>query len=182
LAETKAPSLEQLLLTREVEEFLYFEAELLDTWRYHDWFELLTDDIRYWMPLARNYKFGEEEREYTKELEQVAWLDEGKVTLKLRVDQLMTGVHWAEEPLSRMSHIVTNVRVTDAIPSFADPSEVTVSCRFLVYRNHLQDEIDFFIGKRHDVLRKVDGTWKLAGRTILLDQNILMAKNITFLF
>ena len=36
-------------LIREVEQFLYREARLLDERRFHDWLQLLTDDIRYWM-------------------------------------------------------------------------------------------------------------------------------------
>ena len=36
-------------VAREVEQFLYREARLLDERRFHDWLELLTDDIRYWM-------------------------------------------------------------------------------------------------------------------------------------
>ena len=33
-------------LRREIEEFLYFEAELLDDRRLREWFDLLADDIR----------------------------------------------------------------------------------------------------------------------------------------
>ena len=33
-----------------------------------------------------------------------------------------------------------------------------------------------------DVLRKVEGQWKIARRQILLDQNVLLAKNLTVFF
>ena len=46
----------KLLLAREIAEFLYREAELLDERRYDAWLALLADDIRYWMPLRRNVK------------------------------------------------------------------------------------------------------------------------------
>jgi 3-phenylpropionate/cinnamic acid dioxygenase small subunit len=36
-----------LLSRSAVEEFLYHEAELLDTWRLPEWSELFTDDARY---------------------------------------------------------------------------------------------------------------------------------------
>jgi len=39
--------LERLLLIREVEEFLYAEATLLDTRRFTEWLALLTEDVRY---------------------------------------------------------------------------------------------------------------------------------------
>jgi 3-phenylpropionate/cinnamic acid dioxygenase small subunit len=57
-----------------------------------------------------------------------------------------------------------------------------VRCRFLVYRNRVETETDFLIGKREDTLRKVDGAWKIAERKITLDQNVLLAKNLTFFF
>jgi hypothetical protein len=36
-------------LIREVEQFLYREARLLDDRRFHEWITLFTDDVRYWM-------------------------------------------------------------------------------------------------------------------------------------
>ena len=48
----------RLLLTQEIAEFLYREADLLDERRYEDWLGLLAEDIRYWMPMRRNVKFG----------------------------------------------------------------------------------------------------------------------------
>jgi len=97
--------------------------------------------------------------------------------LTQRVQQILTGVHWAEEPLLRVCHMVSNVQVLQVALA-----EVTVTCRFLVYRNRLQDETDFFVGKREDVLRQVNGQWQMARRQILLDQNVLLAKNLTLFF
>jgi 3-phenylpropionate/cinnamic acid dioxygenase small subunit len=176
------PSIEKLLLQNELETFLYAEADLLDNRRYEDWLDLLSDDIRYWMPLRRNYRFGEESRENSRELEELAWFDENKTTLMLRVKQIMTGIHWAEEPPSRISHCVTNVRIVEANPSLEDPLEVKLNSRFLVYRNRLQDETDILVGKREDVLRKEGGQWKIARRNIFLDQNVLLSKSLTFFF
>ena len=79
--------------------------------------------------------------------------------------------------MSRVCHIVSNVQIVKSTSS-----EVTVKSRMLVYRNRLQDETDFFIGKREDVLHKVNGQWKIARRKIILDQNVLLAKNITIFF
>src|SRR5919108_2458357 len=106
-----------MLLKQELEAFLYHEAELLDERRYEAWLELLTDDVRYWMPLRRNVKFGELEREFTREGRDINWFDEGKDTLTRRVRQILTGVHWAEEPPSRICHMVSNVEVLQATPA-----------------------------------------------------------------
>jgi len=172
----------QLLLQRQIEAFLYHEAELLDERRYEDWLALLADDVRYWMPMRRNVKFGELEREFTREGQDINWFDEGKDTLTRRVQQILTGVHWAEEPLSRLCHMVSNVQLLHVTPSVAEPAEVTVKCRFLVYRNRVETETDLLVGKRQDVLRRVNGAWQITQRKIILDQNVLMAKNLTFFF
>jgi len=172
----------QLLLERDVANFLYHEAEVLDERRYEEWLDLLADDVRYWMPLRRNVKLGELEREFTREGQDVNWFDEGKDTLTRRVQQILTGVHWAEEPLSRLCHMVSNVQLLGAEPSVLEPARVTVKSRFLIYRNRVETETDILVGKREDTLRRVDGGWKISRRKIVLDQNVLMTKNLTFFF
>jgi 3-phenylpropionate/cinnamic acid dioxygenase small subunit len=172
----------RLLLLQEIADFLYREAELLDERRYGAWLDLLADDIRYWMPMRRNIKFGEDEREFTRERTDIAWFDEGKDTLTRRVRQIETGIHWAEEPQSRISHLVSNVQLVEATPSLDDPDEVTVRCRFLIYRNRVQTETDFLVGKREDRLRRADDGWLIARRKIVLDQNVLLSKNLTVFF
>jgi 3-phenylpropionate/cinnamic acid dioxygenase small subunit len=171
-----------MLLKQQIEEFLYHEAELLDERRYEDWLALLADDVRYWMPMRRNVKFGELEREFTREGLDINWFDEGKETLTRRVQQILTGVHWAEEPLSRICHLVSNLQLLHVRPSVAEPAEVTVKCRFLIYRNRVETETDLPVGKREDVLRWGNGQWKIGQRKIVLDQNVLLAKNLTFFF
>jgi 3-phenylpropionate/cinnamic acid dioxygenase small subunit len=172
----------RLLLTQEVTEFLYREAELLDERRYDEWLALLADDLRYWMPMRRNVKYGEEQREFTREGQDIAWFDEGKDTLTRRVKQIQTGIHWAEEPVSRISHLVTNVQIVEATPSVAEAREVTTRCRFLIYRNRVETETDILVGKREDVLRRESEGWRIARRKIILDQNVLLSKNLTFFF
>jgi len=172
----------RLLLQQEIEEFLYREADLLDERRYEEWLALVAEDVRYWMPMRRNVKVGEAEREFTRAGQDINWFDEGKETLTRRVKQILTGMHWAEEPVSRISHMVSNVRLLEVNPSIAEPAEVAVRCRFLVYRNRVETETDILVGKREDVLRRADGQWQIARRKIVLDQNVLLTKNLTFFF
>src|SRR5919108_4120836 len=175
----QSEAIAQLLLKQQMEDFLYHEAELLDERRYEDWLELLADDVRYWMPMRRNVKFGELEREFTQEGRDINWFDEGKGTLTRRVQQILTGVHWAEEPLSRICHVVSNIQLLSVSPSVLEPAEVAVKCRFLIYRNRVETETDLLVGKREDVLRRANVQWKIAQRKIILDQNVLLAKNLT---
>ena len=171
-------ALERLLLEREVEQFLYMEAELLDDRRYNDWLELIADDIHYHVPIRRNVKFGEWHRENSDPESEISWMDEGKRTLAGRVRQLNTGIHWCEEPFSRVRHIVSNVQVVGT-----QGDEAHVRSRFFVWQNRLRDEVNVFVGKREDILRRDPDTgWKIRKRTIILDQNVLLAKVFTTFF
>ena len=167
----------RLLLKAEIEEFLYHEVDLLDERRYDEWLDLFADDARYWMPMRRNVSHDDLDREFTRAGLDVNWFDEGKDTLTRRVRQIQTGIHWAEEPPSRICHMISNVQLLDV-----SPAEVTVKCRFLIYRNRVETETDFLVGKREDRLRRVDGGFKIAHRKIVLDQSVLLAKNLTFFF
>jgi 3-phenylpropionate/cinnamic acid dioxygenase small subunit len=57
--------------------------------------------------------------------------------------------------------------------------EVRLSSRFLVYRNRVSDETDFLVGRRKDTLRKVGESWQIVQRELLLDQTVLLAKNLS---
>ena len=169
-------------LRSDIENFFYTEAELLDERRFTEWLDLLADDLTYFMPIQRNVKFGEEAHRQTRAGVDISWVDEDKWTLSKRVEQLMTGLHWAEEPASRVSHLVTNVQIKDVQPSLEAPERVVAASRFLIYQNRVDHETALFAGKRLDSLRRVDGEWKLARREITLDQSVLLAKNLTVFF
>jgi 3-phenylpropionate/cinnamic acid dioxygenase small subunit len=98
------------------------------------------------------------------------------------VKQIRTGVHWAEQPPSRICHMVSNIQILGADGAGPSPSEISVKSRFLLYRNRVETETDFLLGKREDLLRRVDGGFKIARRKIVLDQSVLLAKNLTFFF
>ena len=174
---TRQDVVEKLLLQAEIADFLNREADLLDERRYSEWLGLLTEDYGYSVPLRANVAYDDlAELEQTQEGNDICWFDETKETVALRVAQLMTGLHWAEEPVSRVSHLVTNVRIEGM-----DGAEVDVSCRFLVYRNRVADETDLLVGRRKDRLRRVAGDWQLCRRRLLLDQSVLLAKNLSII-
>jgi len=77
---------------------------------------------------------------------------------------------------------VTSIRLIAARPSFATASDVEIGSRFIVYQNRVETETYLFAGRRNDLLRRNNGTWLLARREILLDQNVLLAKNLTVFF
>jgi len=78
--------------------------------------------------------------------------------------------------------MVSGVQLLEVTPDYEQPQEVVVKCRFLVYRNRQETETDLFVGKREDRLRRTDDGWRIAERKIFLDQNVLLAKNLTVFF
>jgi 3-phenylpropionate/cinnamic acid dioxygenase small subunit len=170
-----------LSLVREIEDFLYLEADVLDNREWERWLEFFTADVRYWMPIRKNLSFKERDRDFTDDSE-LAWFDNDKTLMEKRVKQILTGVHYAEDPLSRISHLVTNVRLPEPVDRVEDGQTVDVHARVLVYRNRLETEVDLLVARRQDTLRRVNGTFRIARRKVLLEQNVLMAKNLTFFF
>jgi 3-phenylpropionate/cinnamic acid dioxygenase small subunit len=173
---------------REVEQFLYREARLLDERRFREWLELFTDDVRYWMG-ARSNRYPRTskaiailspnryvEDDHTRD-DELSIFDESKETLSGRVARLETGMAWAEDPPSRTRHLITNIEVAgDA------GAELTVHSNFIVYRSRAETEQDFYVGARQDLLRRVDGALRIARRKLTLDQNVLSAKNVSIFF
>jgi 3-phenylpropionate/cinnamic acid dioxygenase small subunit len=170
--------LARMALREEVEQFLYREARLLDERRLTEWLDLLADDIFYYMPIVRNIKFGDWDLEYSDPESEISYFDETKDILEGRVRQINTGVHWAEEPVSRFVHIITNVEITKD-----EGDEVEVATKFFVYQNRLADEVNHFVGRRYDLLRRdPDTVFKVVKRKILLAQNVLLPKVINTFF
>lgn len=170
-------------LRRQAEEFLYDEAELLDERRFRDWLDTLAEDLVYFMPMMYNVKFGEHAHgEKTRIEKDMSWFNEDKWTLTKRVEQILTGVHWAEEPLSRLCRAISNVQVTSVSANAAGDQEIGVRSRFVTYQNRCEYEEYYFVGRRNDILRRTGSGWKLARREITLGQTVLLAKNLSVFF
>ena len=162
-------------LRQKIEDFLYLEAELLDERRLREWLELFTDDLRYWMPIRHN-PFGKSE-DLDEELsnpEDGYYFNDTKKSLEMRIERLYSKIAWAEMPPSRTRRLISNIRVKKD-----DGSELEVHSNFLVYRTRMEKDQDIFVGTRRDVLRRVNEQLKIVRRTIILDQAVLAAKNIS---
>ena len=162
-------------LRRQIEDFYYLEAELLDDRKLREWLELFTDDIRYWMPLRHNpaQRPGDLSEELSRPGE-AYYFDDDKKSLAIRVERVYAKNAWAELPPSRTRHFVSNVRI-----KHDHGTEIEVHANFLVYRTRMESDQDLFVGMRKDVLRRVSGGFMIARRTIILDQAVLAAKNIS---
>ena len=157
----------------ELMQFYIREAWLLDERKFQEWLGLFTEDVLYFMPRRKNVPRRESHREVTP-LGDLALIEDDKRYLEMRVARLETGMAWAEDPPSRTRHLVGNL-----VAEPLDSGDVQAKTAFLVYRSHLETDQQLLAGSREDVLRRVDGAWKVAKRTIVLDANVLLDKNLS---
>jgi 3-phenylpropionate/cinnamic acid dioxygenase small subunit len=78
--------------------------------------------------------------------------------------------------------MVSNVQILTTRENENSQLEAEVRSRFLVYQNRVEYETYTFVGKRTDTLRLTEEGWRIARREIILDQNVLLAKNLTAFF
>jgi 3-phenylpropionate/cinnamic acid dioxygenase small subunit len=167
---------EQVLLQHEVEQFLYAEAALLDARQYREWLCLLADDIHYWMPIRRTVTISDLDREFTRQGD-MAYFDDDRALLEMRVKKLEAGSAWSEDPPSRSRHFVSNVRILKV-----SGDEITVEACFHLHRSRLNSDTDNWIGRRLDVLRRTEGGFLLARRHLFLDQTVIQSANMSTIF
>ncbi|PTQ50857.1 MAG: aromatic-ring-hydroxylating dioxygenase, beta subunit [Hydrogenibacillus schlegelii] len=163
-------------LQREIEAFLYLEAELLDDQRFQEWLALLTDDVQYVMPV----RITREKAQGKGIIKNMSHFVETKYTLRKRIERLDSEYAWAEDPPSRTRHFVSNIRIA---PDRPDAGEVSVKSNVLVYRSRGDDPTyDILSAERHDVLRRTPEGWRLASRTIYLDHSVVTTRNLAIFF
>jgi len=165
-----------MALQYQVEKFYYDEAALLDAHNYEEWVKLFSDDTHYFMPIRRTRLRRELSKEFTQPGE-MAYFDDDKAILTARWKKVAGGTAWAEDPPSRTRHLVTNVRVVED-----RGDELSIESNFHVYRTRLKSEVDSWVGSRQDVLRRDSGSFLIAKRLILLEQSILLSRNLSTMF
>ena len=89
--------IERLVLVREVEEFLFLEARLLDERRFDDWMALFTDDAVYWVPARPNQQSP---------FEELSIYYEDRALMDVRIRRLQHADTLAQIPPSRTRHVV----------------------------------------------------------------------------
>lgn len=150
---------------REVEQFLYREAKMLDEFRYEEWLDLFTDDAKYWMPITESREVGQERSPVAGEW---ALFEEDKRFLVKRHERLSGGLAHAEQPRSRTRRMISNVIVTEF-----DDGAVGVESNLLVFQSRRGASEQFFVGCRQDRLIRVDDGFRITERAIHLDHRVL---------
>lgn len=152
-------------------QWLVDEAYLLDAQAYTEWLDILAEDIHYLMPvrvttaLSAGYDTSPG----------MAHFDEDKYSLSRRVARFLTEHAWTEDPPSRLRHHLSNVR------TFAteDPDHLVVESATLIFRSRGDvREGAFLSAGREDLLRREGEQWRLARRTILVDESVIRMQNL----
>lgn len=146
---------------RDIEEFLYREAYLLDERRFDEWLDLFTDDVEYVVPLREHVQGAAHPAGHP-------IVKDDKRMLAARIRKDATGVSHVEIPASMTCHLISNVFVEEN-----SNGALSVFSSFIVRQaRKLRDEA-WWVGRRQDQFRKVDGHWKIARREVLLDATVL---------
>jgi 3-phenylpropionate/cinnamic acid dioxygenase small subunit len=150
-------------------QFLVEEAALLDAADYPGWLDLITEDIRYVMPVrvttARGAGFSSQPG--------MGHFDEDLYALRKRVQRLATDHAWTEDPPSRTRHFVTNVR------TFRHDDGLKVESALLLFRSRGDTrDADLLSAGRTDLLRETATGLKLARREITADEAVIRTQNL----
>jgi 3-phenylpropionate/cinnamic acid dioxygenase small subunit len=154
----------------EVVEFLFAEAELLDERHHREWLRMLSEDIRYVVPVRVTGAHT-----LDNSLSNMAHFDEDSYSLRKRVERFETEFAWAEDPPSRTRRYITNIRCW----ADAEGAEIVARSNLLLFRSRgdLRDH-DLLSGVRNDELRREDGELRLLRREVLLDEAVLRTQNL----
>jgi 3-phenylpropionate/cinnamic acid dioxygenase small subunit len=127
-------------LQRRVEQFLFYQAELLDTKCWQGYIDLFADEGVYWMP-ARP--------------EQTEWLDsasifaEDKQLMSVRMGRITHPNAWSQAPLWETNHVLGNVVIEELAET-----RIRVRSRFQVLELR-RDQLRSLAGVyRHTLLRR----------------------------
>lgn len=154
------------------------EAWLLDERRLREWLDLFTDDMVYFMPRRKNVMRRELDREIPPRGTDLPFFEDDRKLMEVRIQRLESGSAWAEEPPSRTRHLIGNL----LIEKVDDDGAVHAKSAFICHRSHGETDSALYSGYREDVLRPVDGSWKIAHRTVVLDANVILDKNLAIFF
>jgi 3-phenylpropionate/cinnamic acid dioxygenase small subunit len=155
-----------------VEQFLYREADLLDTFQLDEWLSLLAEDVLLTVPIRTALVPGSGQSEFSDETN---YLREDYEMIRERVGRLKKEYAWSENPRSRVRHVIGNVRV----PS-VDGDELQVRNNQHVFRSYGDTaDHDLLSAQRHTVLRDTGDGFRITDRTVYLDHSILNTKNLT---
>jgi len=156
---------------RQVETFLFTEAELLDARNLRGWLDLLDPDVDYRVPTRTTREAHSGASPFSSES---FHMQETFGSLQARVNRFDSEHAWSENPPSLTRRFVSNVRISAGEIS----GELRVRSNLLL--SWTRDTTQTLLsGERHDVLSHgAGGTLRLRRRLVLLDHVTLPLPNL----
>lgn len=156
-----------LELQHDIEQFIYREAALADDHAYKDWLTLWTPELLYWVPC------NADDIDPTK---QVSLIFDDRDRLEERLFRLQTKHAHSQNPRSRLSRTVGNVRLHNFDPATGGE----VSSRFNLIEARA-DRITVWAGRQHHVLVHQGDGWLMREKRVYLVNNDSLMGNMTFI-
>jgi len=127
---------------REVEQFLYRQAQLLDEKRWGDYIELFAEDGMYWMPASPEQATGDG-------VPSIFYEDRNLMTVRMK---RVTHPHaWSQSPMWGTSHLVGNIAIER---EDVDSGELAVRSRFHMMEFRRDASRHFAGTYRHQLVRE----------------------------
>ncbi len=130
-------------LQRRIEQFLFWQSELLDSKQWQRYIDLFTDDGVYWMPVTPDQTDWESAPSI---------FAEDKPMMEVRAGRISHPMAWSQAPMWATSHLVGNIVIESDTPQ-----QVAVRSRFQMMELR-RDTIRHFAGTyRHTLVAAGDG-------------------------
>lgn len=152
---------------REIEQFLFREARLIDEGKMEDWLDLFSSECLYWVPITPGGG---------NPLKEVSHAFDDRRRLEDRIYRLRTGYAYSQIPASRTLRIFSNIEVWQD----SAEEEIRVRANFMLteFRAGKQKLYSGWNGYR---LKKENGEWKIAVKQVNLIDSDQGHENMTFI-
>ena len=134
------------------EQFLIYEAQLLDDRRFSDWMNLFSDDGTYWVPAEPNQESP---------FNQASLFYDDRTLMKTRVERLEHPLIHIQTPPSRTAHLVGNTMVEPA-----DAKDEFLVSSTVIMVEYREDRQRVFAGRQHHRLRRDGGGFRIVQKRV----------------
>lgn len=154
-------------LLRQVEQFLFWEAFLLDSGRLSEWLDLYTEDCLYWVPLVQGQQDG---------LNTCSIIHDDKRLLEVRVRQARHPRAHARTPAPRTVHQLGNILLLQE-----EKTELRVASTLVLVEYRAERQRVFGASLEHRLRREREGL-RIARKRVDLVNSEAELEGISFLF
>jgi 3-phenylpropionate/cinnamic acid dioxygenase small subunit len=163
----KETALAQWTALREVELFLFKEAQLADEHRYKEWLALWTEELLYWVPCNSDEPaIGRK----------IALINDNRPELDERLYRLGTKHAHSQSPKSRLTRTIGNV----VLEEWDAAKGGRVSSRFVLTEVRNGRQMIFAGRLTHVLQRHTDGELRMREKHVHLANNDIAMPNLTF--